>query len=292
MRPLVSVIIPTYNRENLIVRSVNSVRNQTYDNLEIIIVDDCSNDNTENVIRGIDDDRIRFVKLEKNSGACAARNYGIDIANGDYIAFQDSDDVWRENKIEIQLQRMISESQVVSFCNFCKHTIGKNKTISLPSDLSEGIIDRKEILKRSVVSTQCLMVRADCVKETRFDITMPRLQDWDLAIELSKKYPIYHLDEVLVDMYVQNDSISAHPEKGVIALNKLLEKNGRDVDDDKETASLWHIYMGDYLVECHKSPSEEYKKSLDLQFNGKIAFYYVLSKCRLLIPIKRLLGKV
>ena len=78
-KPLVSVIIPTYNRGRLILDSINSVLNQTYKNIELIVVDDCSTDDTEKTVKSIDDSRIKYIKLEKNSGACVARNKGIEI---------------------------------------------------------------------------------------------------------------------------------------------------------------------------------------------------------------------
>ncbi|MCL1469349.1 glycosyltransferase family 2 protein [Argonema antarcticum A004/B2] len=101
--PLVTVVIPTYNRANLIVRATDSVIKQTYNNLEIIVVDDASTDNTAEVIKAIKDPRIRYIVYEKNGGSDKARNTGIEAATGEYIAFLDSDDVWLPNKIELQV---------------------------------------------------------------------------------------------------------------------------------------------------------------------------------------------
>ena len=89
---MVSVIIPVYNREKTIKKAIESVLEQTYTDLEVIIVDDCSTDKTIEVVESIADKRIRLVKSPKNGGACKARNLGIDHANGELIAFQDSDD--------------------------------------------------------------------------------------------------------------------------------------------------------------------------------------------------------
>lgn len=97
---MVSVIIPSYNRENTIVRAVNSVLNQTYKDIEVIVVDDCSKDRTLELLSSIKDERLKFFKLEKNSGACVARNFGIEKANGEFIAFQDSDDEWLPEKLK------------------------------------------------------------------------------------------------------------------------------------------------------------------------------------------------
>ena len=104
MQKLVSIVIPAYNRENIIRECLESVLNQTYKNIEIIVVDDCSDDNTVNVVNSIGDERIRCCKLQQNSGACFARNYGAALARGEYIAFQDSDDIWLPEKLEKQVK--------------------------------------------------------------------------------------------------------------------------------------------------------------------------------------------
>ena len=92
------VIIPTYNREGTLLRAVNSVLSQSFTDLELIVVDDGSTDHTRELVESIKDNRLRYI-YQKNAGACAARNKGIDAAEGEFIAFQDSDDVWLKEKL-------------------------------------------------------------------------------------------------------------------------------------------------------------------------------------------------
>ena len=99
----VSVIIPTYNREKTILRAVQSVLDQTYTNLEVLVIDDGSTDGTAEIVRGIEDDRVKYIVLEQNGGQAKARNTGVQMAEGEWIAFQDSDDCWHKNKLEIQM---------------------------------------------------------------------------------------------------------------------------------------------------------------------------------------------
>ena len=113
--PLVSVVIPVYNRETTVGRAAASVLNQSYTNLELIIVDDCSNDNSLQVIHEFQDKRIIVITSEQNSGANAARNKGILAAKGQYVAFQDSDDEWVKDKLKIQMQDMINRDLSASF---------------------------------------------------------------------------------------------------------------------------------------------------------------------------------
>ena len=100
----ISVIIPTYNREHTILNSVKSVLNQTYQNFEIIVVDDGSSDNTIDLLKKLNSDKIKVIVNETNKGAPYSRNRGIDLATGEYIAFQDSDDIWFEKKLEVCLK--------------------------------------------------------------------------------------------------------------------------------------------------------------------------------------------
>ena len=113
--PLVSVIVPTFNREEFILETINSILAQTYKNLELIIVSDCSTDNTSGIVKGLNDERIRFFELPNNSGLPAVvRNYGIRQSEGDFIAFCDDDDIWLPNKLSVQLGVMQRKS--VDFC--------------------------------------------------------------------------------------------------------------------------------------------------------------------------------
>lgn len=228
---MVSVIIPSYNRENTIVRAVMSVLNQTYKDLELIVVDDCSKDNTVEVLKSIKDDRFRIIELKKNSGACVARNVGVENAQGDYIAFQDSDDEWLLDKLEKQMAIFEKEKVDLVFCAFNRFGLGKN--LICPK-LSEGIVERKTLLEDSRISTQTLIGKKECFENIKFDPEMPRLQDYDITIRLSKKYSIYFVNEPLVNMYVQNDSISIFKNKMIRAETIIFSKYKDDIEKYKD----------------------------------------------------------
>lgn len=222
---MISIIIPTYNREKTIYRSVMSVLNQTYKDLEVVIIDDCSSDRTEEMIKALQkkDNRIRYYRLDKNSGACAARNIGIDLAKGEYIAFQDSDDEWLPQKLEVQMKKMLSNKACISFCKFKRFS---SKGIEIFPNLTEGFISRRDLLRESIISTQTILGKKECFENIRFDPQMPRMQDYDIVIRLSEKYHFYFIDEVLLSMYLQNDSISMNWDKLRIALERISLKYG------------------------------------------------------------------
>src|SRR5690554_2355488 len=110
---LVSVIIPTYNRGGTIIRAIQSVISQTYSNLEIIVVDDCSSDNTEELVSSIDDARLVYLKLNENVGGSSARNEGLQICRGEFITFLDSDDEFLPTKVEEQYKALKSSEENV-----------------------------------------------------------------------------------------------------------------------------------------------------------------------------------
>lgn len=203
IKDLVSVIIPTYNRAHLIKRSAMSVLNQTYSNLELIIVDDGSTDNTEEVVKSINDNRVIYIK-QPNQGACAARNNGIDHAQGEFIAFQDSDDVWHVDKLEKQVKCLKEIGADVVVCNYSAYKRGKlrkgnkiHKEGFIPKDYPPIVIGTQTFLGKSII-----------FKEFKFDNRVQKWQDFEILIRIHKKYLIYFLNLCLIDYFIQEDSVS------------------------------------------------------------------------------------
>lgn len=116
----ISIITPLYNGEKYIEKTILSVIKQTYNNWEMLIVDDCSGDNSPNIVKKYveQDKRIKYIRLEKNSGAAIARNKAIEIAEGEYIAFLDSDDLWKKEKLEKQINFMKENNYAISFTEY------------------------------------------------------------------------------------------------------------------------------------------------------------------------------
>lgn len=136
-KELVSVIMPCYNSAEYIYESINSVLNQTYHNLELIIIDDASTDESINIIKSVIDSRIKLIQLSSNSGAGASRNRGIEEATGRFIAFLDSDDLWLPNKLEIQIKDMQENNHVLSYTHYQRFSKeGKGKVVTSPTTVT------------------------------------------------------------------------------------------------------------------------------------------------------------
>ena len=163
----VSVIIPTYNRAELLERSVKSVQEQTYKKWEIIVVDDGSTDNTEDIIKKLNDVRVRYIKNEKNMGAAASRNRGAEFAKYDYIAFQDSDDVWRIDKLEKQMAYMHQSTDYdMVYCSFLKHYSNGGSLVVPNNQIGEWEGDMyATLLVNNVIGTPTVLIRRNVFLE-------------------------------------------------------------------------------------------------------------------------------
>lgn len=159
---LVSIITPVYNSEKYIEECIKSVLLQTYSNWELLIVDDCSNDKTKEIVNQYTDSRIRYIKLLKNSGAAVARNIALEKATGRYIAFLDADDTWKANKLKIQLKFMMDSQYGFTFTAYEILKPGRNKIIEVPQSLNY-----KQFMKNTIIGTSTVMIDRDLIDDIR-----------------------------------------------------------------------------------------------------------------------------
>jgi len=258
-RPIVSVIIPTYNRAHLVGRAIRSVLNQTYQDFEIIVVDDGSTDNTEEVVKSFNDPRIRYIRHEKNRGGSAARNTGIRAARGEYIAFLDSDDEWLPKKLEKQLQKFSQVGKQVAAIYVAtewRESQGE-KTVRVFVPRFRGFRGRifEYLLMKNVVgSCTHVMVRKACLEEVGlFDERLPARQDIDLWIRLAKKYEFDFIPEVLSIRYLNNDRISTDSARRVQAYEMLLEKYRSDIERRKKFLAHYLYQIGRLYLDLGNS---------------------------------------
>lgn len=234
----ISIIIPTYNREKLIIRSINSILNQTYHNIEVILVDDGSTDNTKKVISQIKDKRFRYIKLRKNQGANVARNIGIQKAIGNYITFQDSDDIFHSDKLEKQINNLKKYNSDFDFCKIRVNINNKLKTIFPNKKQEKNILKNEtinELCNGNFISTQSMLVKKSYIKKYLFDPEFPRLQDYDLVLRMLPNIKVSYTREILIELYRQNDSISNSRKKYKKAKELLLKKKYRIKCNKKNT---------------------------------------------------------
>ncbi|UNH26579.1 glycosyltransferase [Moellerella wisconsensis] len=192
---LVSIIMPCYNASHYIKDSINSVLNQTYQNFELIIIDDLSTDDSINIINSYSDSRIKLIQLTQNSGAGIARNTGIEAAQGRFIAFLDSDDLWRQNKLEVQLEYMKKGQYPLTYTQYQKFSqLGKGKLVIPPNTVTYN-----ELLYCNVIG--CLTAIYDTtILGKQFMPLIRKRQDMGLWLKiLSQGHTAYCCPQVLAD---------------------------------------------------------------------------------------------
>lgn len=272
---MISVVIPTYNRGYIIKRSIDSILNQTYQNIEIIVVDDNSQDNTEEVITALNDKRIKYIKLEENKGACYCRNLGVRNSNGKYIAFQDSDDVWRNNKLENQKAFLEKNNLDVVGCKMEISSEGSNSKTIFPSNIN---IKNDNIYIKNYISTQLLFGKKECFIEEEFDEKLLRFQDWELVIRLVEKFNVEILDEILVDAYIQDNSITKDPIKAIESLKIFMQKHAKNDLIEANYLRLMGLYSLQAGIEYKKFFKKAFEKN---KKDKKVIMDYILSILKL-----------
>lgn len=224
---LISIIMPTYNRGYIIEKAIQSVIEQTYKSWELIIVDDASVDDTENLIKRISDSRIIYIKNEQNMGANYARNYGCALAKGDYLAFLDSDNYWTNDKLEKQIHVLADSGDNVAL-TFCSIEIADENKVVVP-DLDFDVNGLKETLCNcNVIDTNAVLVKRKIFEETGgFDERMPRMQDWELffRIIVVYQYSAIYMREVLDYNVIQPNSLVKNQKVFHDAMILFLEKH-------------------------------------------------------------------
>ncbi len=249
--PKVSVIIPTYNRAHLVGRAIQSVLDQTYRDFELIIVDDCSTDNTYEVVTGFHDERLRYIRHDKNRGASAARNTGIREARGRYVAFQDSDDEWLPEKLEKQIEVFDTASPEVGVVYTGFWRIQDDKRIYIPSpEIKPKGGDIHDILLQvNLIGTPVTVLKRECFEKVgMFDEELPKLVDWELWIRVSKYYEFSFIDEPLAIAYRTPDSVSEQSNiTQALALKSILKKHFEDIKKDRRLLARYYSYIGNLL---------------------------------------------
>ena len=226
---LVSVIIPTYNRKKTILSAIYSVLKQTYTKLEVIVVDDGSTDGTGELIKKtIKDERLVYIKLKKNKGQSAARNVGVKRSIGEIIAFQDSDDIWDESKLELQIKKMQDTNYDLIYCAY-EYYERDGKKIIVPNTTRvkelEGYIYNSLCNGNKIGTPTMIMKRDTFEKMGGFDESLRSLEDWDFVLRYSQEYTIGYYDGALVHVTKESQGVNALSKRMIDAYIEIIRRN-------------------------------------------------------------------
>ncbi len=229
MYPIISVVIPNYNRERAIYETICSALKQTYKNIEVIVVDDASTDGSVNELKRIQDKRFKFLVLEKHCGANACRNVGVRASNGEYIAFLDSGTFWNESKLDKQFNRIVESPN--SGLVYCIMKTKKEDMEQYTPDFSMDLCFKEErcteiLVKGNFIDTSTIMISRKCFEQIGgFDERLLRWQDYDFVLRVVQQFPIVIVNEELVETKLYSNSITSRVDFLAQSVPIIIEKN-------------------------------------------------------------------
>lgn len=187
-KPKVSIIIPVHNRIKELKRAIDSIRNQSYKNFEVTIVDDCSTEKIKpQLFNNINDIKIEIINLNTKSNANFARNIGFKKSSGDYLAFLDSDDEWKENHLQNNID-FINKNELDGVYGGIEIHKSEEKIIKIPRNLKQNELFVNYIFNGGLCQTSTFIIKKKCFKEVQFDESLSRHQDWDFGIRFYNQF--------------------------------------------------------------------------------------------------------
>jgi glycosyltransferase involved in cell wall biosynthesis len=279
--PKVSVIIPTYNRVEYIARAIDSVLNQTYQDFEIIVIDDGSTDQTKEKLIPYKD-KIKYV-YQENGGISEARNRGIQESTGKYLAFLDSDDWWLSEKLAEQVNILDTHPTVGIVYSRMPIINEKGETIGMKPSGVSGKNFKELIEVWGDLPTSTVMTRKECFDKTGlFDKFLPPMEDIDMWLRISRFYDLYEIEGKILACYFRHDTqVTANPIKVYEGLIKIYKKILNNYDDVPRQILLKRIVEKHYLVSRVYYNQQMYTASLKNLWKaisqdplvGKLFFY-------------------
>ena len=279
----VSVIMPMYNGAQNIKRAINSVLNQDYPNIEVIVVDDASKDNSVEIVESIKDGRVKLLRHEVNKNGSAARNTGIRASKGEYIAFLDDDDVWFPTKISKQLEYLHSKDGgewkgVVS--SFCIEKKGKRKDIILKK---EGDLTKEVLLMEVSMSVGSnLLIHRDVIEKIGyFDEKYLRHQDLEFLLRYLREFKL----AVCSDVHVKRFGHSGTPSgEKLLSIKKIFLKDFEKDIEKFDTQTTKKIYARQWLqVSKHFALDGNVKETIKYYLKSLSFAFLSSNRCRYLI---------
>ncbi len=261
-RPLVSIIVPTFNRPHLIGNTILSILNQTYPNIEIVVINDCGSPVEDIVCHFNSNKNITYVRHSKNMGLAAARNTGIRVAKGDYIGYLDDDDIYYPDHVEVLVDYLIKNKAQIAYtdaCRVCQKLInGKWETLERKLLYSMDF-NNDTILISNMFPVLCVLHEKKCVDIVGgFDESLKTHEDWDLWIRMSRKFALNHIKKITAEYVVRigiSGQMSTSPDSNFNETRKIIYQKYADLVKDRPEiikAQELELIYNDKLVPQHK----------------------------------------
>lgn len=250
--PTISVIIPTYNRPRKLLRAVKSVFNQSYQDFEVIVVNDDPKMDVQDILPNYD--KLTYIHHDENYGAPVARNNGILASSGEFIAFLDDDDTWEPKKLENQIEQFEVLGKEYGLVYTGRKTIRDSEIVEKYIPENEGWV-HSLLLHKNIIPSESPLIRRSCFSEVGFfDPDLQSCQDWDLWIRISKKYKFAAVPKILATTYEGHDGqISSNPKRKYYGHKRLIEKHRSDLEDSLIALSWQTRRLGLFAIQYGKN---------------------------------------
>ena len=223
MKNTVDIILPCFNCENTINATLKSVKSQSYKKWRLFIIDDGSQDKTFSKIKSYSKNKkIKIIKIKKNKGAGFCRNLALKYSKSEYVAFIDSDDIWKKNKLKIQLKFMTNNKYMFSYTNYIAFK-KNNKNVAKRKILIPNSFNKKQFIKNTSICTSTMMIKRSIIKNTKFTNTK-RCEDFFFKCQLLKNYTAYRVNKYLTFYRVSENSLQSSKIRNIYWLWKINKK--------------------------------------------------------------------
>ena len=251
--PKVSVIIPTCNRARFLRLAIESVLNQTFQDFEIIVIDDASNDDTPTMMETLSDTRIRYLRQGSKKGQGATRNAGIREARGEYIALLDDDDEWLPTKLQKQVALLDALPNEVGliYTGFFRIDANSKRVLSEDMPRQRGSVLHALCRGNWIGTCSTVLLRRSCFDTTGlFDEDLASGADYDMWLRISKDFEVDFINEQLVFYHVHNNRISTNHESLTSGLEAQLRKHDSVLAQNRKTYSERYLSLG--VLYCYQ----------------------------------------
>ncbi len=243
--PLVSVIVPTFNRPELLVETLKSILNQTYKNIEIIVVNDAGKDVEELITSLNNENKIRYIRHPDNKGLAASRNTGIKAAKGKYIAYLDDDDIYYPDHIKTLVSFLETSDYKVAYTDAVRayQEMQNGRYITVNKETANTFdFDYDRILHENYIPVLCFMHEKSCIDEVGFfDETLGAHEDWDLWMRMSRKFKFWHFNKITCEFSWRTDSSTmTFRQRNVMdSTRNIVFERGQQFKRESEKSSLY-----------------------------------------------------
>lgn len=261
--PKVSIIIPTYNRAQFLYDAITSVLNQTYQDFEILVIDDCSQDNTQEIVNSFHDTRIKYIRHEKNKGEAGSRNTGIRSSSAEYIAFLDDDDEWLPEKLKLQVN-LLENSQSKVGCIYTGYWVvdkTKEKILDKRIPQKRGYIHYDLFIQNHIRIPSTVILKRECFeKVSLFDETLTFRTDYDMWIRLSKEFNFDYIKEPLVKYRYHESRLSNNIAAVIAGMETLFKRYEQFFSLNKGGYCKYLMHLG--ILYCYVGNIKKSREAL------------------------------